>query len=467
MASIQSQKPSLVIPIELQIRELDAKLLLACLAATRGFNVFLGNQFDIHLEIGNLPVGTYLAKDITPQRFKVLSFIKSFGFRIFGWDEEVLVYYSQELYRKRRIYKPSMALFDGLFAWGNDSAAIWNIDNDTNVPVYITGNPRADLLSPIFQEFFDSDCHEIKKKYGNFILFNSNFGSVNAFSPLHKKMPIPGEKAILTRTNKKNYIADLAIYKNILFKNFLEVIPFIAKNMPHQSIVVRPHPAESHEPWLKISKEHKNVHVVQEGNIINWLKACQVVLHNGCTTAIEASILGIPAVSYQPIRDRRFDPELPNKLSLTIDNQKALVDLLSQILKKSDNTTQHILETLRYNNRQIIEPYISNLGADSLASEMILSKIQHHLVHQKKLPPSIFVKISGMIRYYWRKRKKLAAAQNYKSKLSPSIRQNDFPEISINKIKEKIYLLSKSLDGRFDHLTIKKFKDNIFLISEA
>ncbi len=462
MTSIQSQKPSLIIPIELQIRELDAKLLLACLAATRGFNVFLGNQFDIHLEIGNLPVGTYLAKDITPQRFKVLSFIKSFGFRIFGWDEEVLVYYSQELYRKRRIYKPSMALFDGLFAWGNDSAAIWNMDNDTNVPVYITGNPRGDLLRSEFESFFEQDVSNIKKEYGDFVLFNSNFGSVNPFATLYKKLPVPGEKVILSKINQKNYVADLAIYKNALFQKFLEIIPQLANNFPKQRFVIRPHPAESHEPWIKISKDCANVCVVRDGNIVNWLKACKLVLHNGCTTSIEARIMNVPVISYNPLVDERFDPFLPTRLSLPTYSADELVSTLKSLIYANQNNS-----CLPYNTQkdfsEIIDNYITN-PRGRLSSELILDEIQRH-ANGKQVKTCWLSKLKARMAYLKRKRQKLAAMRDVNSRYSDDMRKNDFPPLSFETIQKKIALLSRCLNGCFDTLEISLHKENIFNLS--
>ena len=55
---------TLIIPVENQSRELDAKLLLACAAAERGFPVILGSRAFVHYAVDSIPRGVYLAKSM-------------------------------------------------------------------------------------------------------------------------------------------------------------------------------------------------------------------------------------------------------------------------------------------------------------------------------------------------------------------------------------------------------------------
>jgi hypothetical protein len=67
---------TLIIPVEEQSREFDAKLLLACVAAERGYPAVLGSRRAIHLSATRLPRGIYsfpiptiyTSKDAPPQR---------------------------------------------------------------------------------------------------------------------------------------------------------------------------------------------------------------------------------------------------------------------------------------------------------------------------------------------------------------------------------------------------------------
>ena len=82
---------NLVLPVEIQIREFDAKLLLSCFAAEKGFKVFIGNKYEIHKSIDLLPPAIYLGKGLRSSPIYELN--KSFFNPVVAWDEEGLVYY--------------------------------------------------------------------------------------------------------------------------------------------------------------------------------------------------------------------------------------------------------------------------------------------------------------------------------------------------------------------------------------
>ena len=54
---MSTQRSTLIIPVESQVRELDAKLLLACVAAERGFPVVIGSSAFVHHAMASLSQG--------------------------------------------------------------------------------------------------------------------------------------------------------------------------------------------------------------------------------------------------------------------------------------------------------------------------------------------------------------------------------------------------------------------------
>ena len=57
-----------IIPSEIQSREFDAKLLLACILAERGFPCVVGSRNEIHMAITRLPRSIYVGKDVSGVR---------------------------------------------------------------------------------------------------------------------------------------------------------------------------------------------------------------------------------------------------------------------------------------------------------------------------------------------------------------------------------------------------------------
>ena len=95
-------KPLLLIPVENQVRELDPKLLLACVAAKRGFSSVIGAHREIDFRIASFPRSLYLCKSFTVSNLKMFRIIHKLGHQIVSWDEEALVHLPPEMYYSRR-----------------------------------------------------------------------------------------------------------------------------------------------------------------------------------------------------------------------------------------------------------------------------------------------------------------------------------------------------------------------------
>jgi hypothetical protein len=111
------------------------------------------------------------------------------------------------------------------------------------------------------------------------------------------------------------------------------MVPALARACPDHTIVVRPHPSERQQTWRDATAGCPNVRVVYEGSAVPWLIACEVVIHNGCTTAVESYLLDEPAIAYQPTTSESFDLRLPNLLSHRAFDRERLLELTSAQLR--------------------------------------------------------------------------------------------------------------------------------------
>ena len=90
-------------PVENQVRELDARLLLACVAAKRGLASILGPKRKIESHIASFPKGIFLSKSLRIARRNFFSITRMLGHEIVAWDEEALVHLPPETYYSRRL----------------------------------------------------------------------------------------------------------------------------------------------------------------------------------------------------------------------------------------------------------------------------------------------------------------------------------------------------------------------------
>ena len=111
--------------LEISVRELDSKLLLATLAATKGHQVIVSDLEGIlkGINSGVLMPGIFHTKSITPTSNKIArhEFLLSKGFKITSIDEEAgLDIDGYEEFSKSRYSDKTMEQASAVFAWGEE-----------------------------------------------------------------------------------------------------------------------------------------------------------------------------------------------------------------------------------------------------------------------------------------------------------------------------------------------------------
>lgn len=328
---------TLVIPVENQVRELDAKLLLACVAAERGLPVVLGSRTYVNFAMTHLPRGLFLAKSLRSLSRLMLNVVRGLGHTVIAWDEESLVRYTSPEYYAWRYSENTFRVIDELFAWGEDDAEFFRAyPGYGGVPIHVTGNPRIDLLRPELRGYFEPEVAALRARYGEFILVNTNFSFVNNFVPALNLLETGTDgQARVSRTGRGMslpFARGMAAHQQAIYEHFRELLPRLADWFPRHRIVLRPHPSENHEKWRRELAAWPQVEVVHEGNVVPWLIAARALLHNGCTTAVEAAVLETPAVSYMPVTSMVYDYHLPNSLSHSAPDGDSVRRILDEIL---------------------------------------------------------------------------------------------------------------------------------------
>jgi surface carbohydrate biosynthesis protein len=337
-------KPLLLIPVENQVRELDPKLLLACVASRRGFSSVIGSRREMEMLIDSFPRSIYLSKSMTVRSLLFFWVAAKYGHDIITWDEEALVHLPPETYFSRRLNPAAIRFVNRLFAWGEENAELWRQYSHLpqGIPIHVTGNPRSDLLRPEMHAYYAAEVEKIRRDFGNFILINTNFNHVNAFGPdmnLFKPVKKAGETPKFGRAARgmsREYAEGLRDHKLAVFRDFQRMIPELEKSFPDYTVVVRPHPTESHDVYRRIAAACRRVKVTNEGNVVPWLLSAKALIHNGCTTGVEAFELGVPALSYRVTVNETYDAgfyRLPNALSHNCFSFDELRDVLQRILE--------------------------------------------------------------------------------------------------------------------------------------
>ena len=125
---------------------------------------------------------------------------------------------------------------------------------------------------------------------------------------------------------------------------------FLLDKKPNLDIVIRPHPSENIEIY-KVFFKNSKVYISDSGPIDSWIRMCKVLIHNGCTTAIQGYISEKKIISYEPLScENLAGPKLTNQLSNIVSTKESLLEEIENIgnLKKNDHwkSTISVLDSI-------------------------------------------------------------------------------------------------------------------------
>jgi surface carbohydrate biosynthesis protein len=305
----------LLFPIETTVRELDFRLALAILCARPGWQIILGEHeelFKLTLRLENA-VGVF--KNVTGgkrpwkyQRYKDLNI------RVIFLDEEGAIYNEgPERWKKalaKRIDVTELEAEDHVCTWGQFQADYYKSLNPVCAAnIVATGHPRFNLCASRFNAVYQEEADALRREHGRFILLNTNFVANNCGGP---DINLRVNKVDPEDVEKRSYYIGQYCYDNQRFSHFLEMVNHLSNAFPDRRIVCRPHPSENSGIYETMFSHIPRVVVTRQGSLNAWLHACQALVHDGCTTAVEGSLSGTPVINFHPIQDDRYDISIPN-----------------------------------------------------------------------------------------------------------------------------------------------------------
>ncbi len=463
------QTPLLLIPVENQVRELDPKLLLACVAAQRGFSSIVGSRREMEFNIDAFSDAIYLSKSMTVRSLLFFRIARRFGHKIVAWDEEALVHLPPSSYFSRRMNRSALKYVLSLFAWGQDNIELWRqypgLPGDT--PIHAVGNPRGDMLRKEMRAYYEKDAAVLRRTYGDFILVNTNFNHVNAFGTdinLFRPAKTPRGKARFGRGARgmtREYAKGLWDHKHALFSSFKELIPALEETFPECTIVVRPHPTENHEVYRSIAARCRRVRICNKGNVVPWLMAARALVHNGCTTAVEAYVMGVPAISYRSAVSDEYDNgfyRLPNGLSHQCFGFQELAATLRSVLDGALGAADGP------ERQQLIDRFLDAQDGP-LACERMIDVLE--TLH--KLSARLSVDSGAPRMQRWLLAKGLSVARQLKGHLpgshnKPEYQQHRYPELALEEVRARVSRLGHVL-GFSKELSIDRVSGTMFRVN--
>ncbi len=442
-----------LLPVETAARELDAKLLLAAFLAREGGEAIVGSHARINNTLHRLPANCYVSQTIVRSKRRIFRIIRALGMHLAAWDEEGLVWPSVAYYRRRRLDPVNFHSLERFFAWGEEQAEIVReaFPGEAH-KLIVTGNPRQDLYLPAMRPLYAAKVKTIRREFGEFILVNSNFGSVN-----HARLPYTGlEKSdadIRALADYSKHEPEYIAFRYRVFRGFCELIPQLAHAFPHKNIIIRPHPSENVAAWQEVARPFANVHVRYEYDLVPWLLAAEAIVHNGCTTAVEAAMLERPVIEFRPVTDEAWENPQPREVSIPAPTVKDVIGLLRrpEAMERERSQVERAL-------RHVIAHWNEGFASERIARELM--RLAREPVSGSSSMASFIARLKSRLRGM--EKWVVGRTMPWKS-ASPAYIDKKFPPMPVKDVRMRLHRLAElagvpkpeieELDDRIWHVT--------------
>ncbi len=357
------------LPVELKGREFLGKLLLACNILNRGKPVLIGKRIPAsHPALKDKKATVLMKSAALVDNPGVAGYIGG-GHDLYSLDEEGLLMLSLETFVNKRFTAENIAVLKSVLCWGDSqSEALKARYPDWAEKFIVSGNPRAELWANKNFGLYDDLISDIHAKYGDYILFASTFP---VSSPFAKEGIVERlDKFGYVKTEQERQAAAAVQLKLVRMRNaFASVIKKFLE-LSDVTIVVRPHPSEDISFWSEFFGDNKSVVVTNEHSISPWALGAKAVLHNSCTTAVEAGLYGVPTIAYTPSGEAHdYEVNLGNLSSYQSDDEGEIL----AFLKSAISGELHPLPASEKLQQYLMEP----TGTCDRIADLITGEIAH------------------------------------------------------------------------------------------
>ena len=392
----------IALPIEWISRELDSKLLLICHLIKNSKKKKLKILFGSQKLLGKFLLSkkfspfVWVASGVDQQQEAYFNLIKNGG--VFtSLDEEggIFTKHEEENFPRHLRGIDNAKFITRLYIWGKKEFHKFkkNYKRKSKKTLVLSGNPSFDLASTKYKKY-----HFSRNKKVN-VLINSAFGTGNSDISFYDEKLFCISRSISYKFyDKFGLLEPIYKYQKKNFYPFLSDIKKLVTKYPKVIFGLRCHPAENILVYKNFFSNIKNMRILDNSQSVLYnIFNSDILIHNGCTTAIENSISNKISICHINFRNKKYEQYLPVKISHNSSNFLELDKLFCKYIKKNHNTQTRYKKILHE-----LKGYISNLNNSSsgIISKNLLSiklknelQLKRNLIHNKEKQRDWFFQI--------------------------------------------------------------------------
>jgi surface carbohydrate biosynthesis protein len=365
--------PPLYLLVEETSRELASRVLLATVGTNAGFTCHIIPQWFAWEHMDDLPPGIMLFKGNNSTQSNHMNTARAAGHRVAALEEEILGVTKDEAIL-RYFQSDTVDACELFLVQGKHARDILAATHPRLAErIVVTGNPRTDLLRPPFDGPIRQESEAIRREYGDYILVNTNFGATNpsvedtiAFRDLCIRVGVLDPK---NRRDREEFVARCQWERGNMAL-MARIIAECAASSSLPRVIIRPHPAENLDKWRAAHAGEPRISIIREGDHVPWTAAARLLLHTGCTTGVEATLLGTPVLCLRGGESHWHHHLTSNHVNQIANSAEEAMKLISATFSGDENACASSPNMWNELRRQLL-PETNGTAAEAIVEALL------------------------------------------------------------------------------------------------
>ena len=355
-------QPHVCLIVDNPLRDLEGLVLLGRQLATRGARVSLVPMYEQGFDVPALRPDLVLVNYTRTNNADLIKSYKRAGILVGVLDTEGIGGKNPDQFAEMVKRVGCTDLVDLYCVWGQaQHAAFLRHGTVPTHLVHATGCPRYDFCGTPWRAALPKPSVA-----PGYVLINTNFPVVNPrFSDSSSDEQEAMVQAGFSREFARQFIADAGQ----AYRSVLETSIKLAKHFSGVQFVLRPHPFENIRSYDAFA-ELANAHVFQDGTSLEWISGARLLIHQNCSTAIEATMLKVEPLSMEWFNTPALRLDVASQVSRHAGSEADLIDLVQQGL---DQRLSPVAPETAAFRRQIIGDLFT--AVDGASSSRVTSAI--------------------------------------------------------------------------------------------
>ncbi len=318
-----SERPSVALVVDNPLRDLPGLTLLAARLCILGVDCHLIPMQRQDLEVRSLAPDVVVMNYLRPGNERLVRQFLDAGIAVVVSDTEGGILSSLDAYERTLSRNDDVrSRISRYCSWGTTLAAHAVAQNWYRPDqVVVTGAPRFDFYAPAWREAALASSPWADRLRTPLITVNGNFPMANPRFQSPEK-----ERRMLVEQfgYDAHEVARWQSGQQLVLEELTSLVNRLSRHFPDVSFLYRPHPFENLDTYDRYLVPRSNLSVEKTGTAEGWiLRSCAVIQRN-CTTAVEAGMAGVPALSpsWIPVP---FEIEAAEGPSVPCASEEALV----------------------------------------------------------------------------------------------------------------------------------------------